>query len=45
MIKPKPRKRKEKKVIPIGSNGLPKKKILKSRMKTDEKGYMGKPSR
>ena len=38
--KPK-RKRREKKVIPIGKNGLKKKRIVKSRMTMDEKGYMG----
>jgi DNA polymerase delta subunit 3 len=41
-IKPKPRKKKEKKVIPVGKNGLKKKKTLKSRTRVDDKGYMGK---
>ena len=40
--KTKPRKRREKKVIPIGKNGYKKKRVMKSRMKMDEKGYMGK---
>ncbi|KAI0796612.1 DNA polymerase subunit Cdc27-domain-containing protein [Abortiporus biennis] len=40
IIKPPTRKRKEKKVIPVGKNGLKKKRIVKSRMKTDDKGYM-----
>ena len=35
------RKKKVKKVIPVGRNGLKKKRIVKSRMKMDEKGYMG----
>lgn len=39
--KPKPKKRREKKVIPVGSNGLKKKRTIKSRMTTDAKGYMG----
>ena len=39
--KPKPRKRKEKKVIPVGRNGFKKKRVVKSRMRVDEKGYMG----
>jgi len=37
--KVKPRKRKEKKVVPVGRNGLKKKRILKSRSMTDAKGY------
>lgn len=37
----KSRKKKEKKVIPVGSNGLKKKRVMKSRMKIDDKGYMG----
>lgn len=41
-IKRKPRKKKEKKIIPVGKNGLKKKKILKSRTRIDDKGYMGK---
>jgi DNA polymerase delta subunit 3 len=39
--KPKPKKRREKKVIPVGRNGLKKKRVVKSRMTTDAKGYMG----
>jgi hypothetical protein len=39
--KPK-RKRKAKKVIPVGKNGLKKKRVVKSRMTTDTKGYMSK---
>lgn len=38
--KPK-RKKQVKKVIPVGRNGLKKKRVVKSRMTTDEKGYMG----
>ncbi|TFK75023.1 hypothetical protein BDN72DRAFT_955361 [Pluteus cervinus] len=33
-------KRKPKKVVPVGKNGLKKKRVLKSRSKMDEKGYM-----
>lgn len=39
-VKAKPRKRKEKKIVPVGQNGLKKKRIMKTRMRTDEKGYM-----
>ncbi|KAF9454256.1 hypothetical protein P691DRAFT_770695 [Macrolepiota fuliginosa MF-IS2] len=39
-LKPKPRKRKEKKTVPVGQNGLKKRRVMKSRMRTDEKGYM-----
>lgn len=39
--KPKPRKKKEKKVVPVGHNGLKKRCVMKSRMRIDEKGYMG----
>ena len=35
----KPKKRREKKIIPIGSNGLKKKRVVKSRQTTDAKGY------
>ena len=35
----KPKKRREKKTIPIGSNGLKKKRVTKSRQTTDAKGY------
>ncbi|GLB41826.1 putative DNA polymerase subunit Cdc27 [Lyophyllum shimeji] len=38
--RPKPKKRKEKKVVPRGRNGLKKKRVVKSRSKIDEKGYM-----
>ena len=39
---PKPkRKRKPKKVWPVGRNGLKKKRITKTRMSMDAKGYMG----
>jgi DNA polymerase delta subunit 3 len=31
--------RKPKKHVPVGSNGLKKKRVVKSRMKTDDKGY------
>ena len=37
----KPRKKAEKKVVPLGRNGLRKKRVVKSRMSTDAKGYMG----
>jgi hypothetical protein len=40
-IKPPPRKRKAKKVIPVGRNGLKKRRVEKSRTSFDEKGYMG----
>lgn len=44
-VKPKkPRKKVEKKPVPMGKNGLKKKRIVKSRMSTDAKGYMGKAS-
>jgi DNA polymerase delta subunit 3 len=39
--KPKPKKRREKKVVPVGRNGLKKKRVVKSRTTTDAKGYMG----
>ncbi|KAF9269167.1 hypothetical protein L218DRAFT_423934 [Marasmius fiardii PR-910] len=40
-IAPLPKKtRKPKKVIPVGRNGLKKKRVMKSRMSTDTKGYM-----
>ncbi|CCM04789.1 uncharacterized protein FIBRA_06982 [Fibroporia radiculosa] len=38
-IKTKPKKKKEKKVVPIGKNGLKKKRITKSRTRIDDKGY------
>jgi DNA polymerase delta subunit 3 len=37
----KPKKKRVKKVIPVGSNGLKKKRVMKSRTKVDDKGYMG----
>jgi DNA polymerase delta subunit 3 len=40
--KPKPRKKKEKKVVPMGRNGLKKRRVMKSRTRIDDKGYMGK---
>ena len=44
-IAPLPKKaRKPKKVIPVGSNGIRKKRVVKSRMTTDAKGYMGMSS-
>jgi len=33
--------RKPKKEVPVGRNGLKKRKVVKSRMTTDEKGYFG----
>ncbi|KAF9489735.1 hypothetical protein BDN71DRAFT_1455661 [Pleurotus eryngii] len=38
--KPKPRARKTKKVIPVGSNGLKKKRVMKTEKFVDDKGYM-----
>ncbi|KAF9006066.1 DNA polymerase subunit Cdc27 [Cyathus striatus] len=35
----KPKKKKEKKVIPVGCNGLKKKRVIKSRRVKDDKGY------
>ena len=41
-VKPKRSKKKaEKKVVPIGRNGLRKKRVVKSKMTLDAKGYMG----
>lgn len=37
----KPRKKVEKKAVPVGRNGLKKKRVVKSRMSFDAKGYMG----
>ena len=37
----KPKKKRVKKVIPVGRNGLKKKRVVKSRTKKDDKGYMG----
>ena len=39
-IKPAPKKKKVKKVIPVGRNGLKKRRVVKSRMTTDAKGRM-----
>ncbi|KZT12769.1 uncharacterized protein LAESUDRAFT_808312 [Laetiporus sulphureus 93-53] len=39
-VENKPRRKREKKVIPTGRNGLKKRRVLKSRTKVDEKGYM-----
>ncbi|KAG2141137.1 DNA polymerase subunit Cdc27-domain-containing protein [Suillus bovinus] len=39
-VKPQPKKRKTKKVVPVGRNGLKKRRVLKSRTTTDAKGYM-----
>ena len=36
--------RKPKKEVPVGRNGLKKRRTVKSRMTTDEKGYFGAPS-
>lgn len=36
----KPKKRVPKKVVPVGRNGLKKKRVIKSRTTTDAKGYM-----
>ena len=33
--------RKPKKEVPVGRNGLKKRRVVKSRMTTDEKGYFG----
>ena len=43
--KPAPKKRKPRKTkasIPVGKNGLKKKRVIKSRETTDKKGYVGK---
>lgn len=40
-IKTKPRKKKEKKVIPVGRNGLKKRRVMKSRTSVDNRGYIG----
>ncbi|PFH51838.1 hypothetical protein AMATHDRAFT_2741 [Amanita thiersii Skay4041] len=37
--KAKPKARKPRKVVPVGRNGLKKKRVVKSRMTLDEKGY------
>lgn len=38
----KPRKKVEKEVVPLGRNGLRKKKVMRSKMSQDAKGYMGR---
>lgn len=44
VLKAKPKKRREKKkVIPLGRNGLKKKRVIKSRQTFDAKGYTGNP--
>ncbi len=40
--KPRPKQRKPRKIVPVGRNGLKKKKVIRSRTTADEKGYMGK---
>lgn len=40
--KAKAKQRKPKKVVPVGRNGLKKRRVMKSLKKIDEKGYMGK---
>ena len=35
------KQRKPKKEVPVGRNGLKKRRVVKSRMTTDEKGYFG----
>lgn len=37
--------RKPKKELPVGRNGLKKRRVVKSRMTTDEKGYFGASGR
>jgi hypothetical protein len=37
----KPQQRKPKKEVPVGRNGLKKRRVVKSRMTTDAKGYFG----
>lgn len=38
----KPRKKAEKKAVVVGKNGLRKKRVMKSRVSLDEKGYRGR---
>lgn len=40
-VKPKKPTKKVKKIAPVGGNGLKKKRVVKSRMTLDTKGYMG----
>ena len=37
----KPKKKAEKKVVPVGRNGLRKKRVVKSKLSIDAKGYTG----
>lgn len=39
---PKAKKKAVKKTVPVGRNGLKKKRIVKSKMTVDSKGYTGK---
>lgn len=39
---PKTKKRRPKKVVPVGSNGLRKKRVIKSKESLDPKGYTSK---
>ena len=42
MVPAKPKKkRRPRKVIPVGKNGLKKRRVIKSRQTTDSKGYTG----
>lgn len=38
----KPRKKREKKIIPVGRNGLKKKRVTKTKKTIDDNGYMRK---
>jgi DNA polymerase delta subunit 3 len=40
-VKPKKSQKKVKNVVPVGRNGLKKKRVVKSKMSLDAKGYMG----
>ncbi|KAK2463581.1 hypothetical protein APHAL10511_004332 [Amanita phalloides] len=40
LVKIKPKPRKPKKTVPVGRNGLKKKRVIKSRTTIDERGYM-----
>jgi DNA polymerase delta subunit 3 len=42
-VKPAPVKRKPKKVVPVGKNGLKKKRVVKSKSHIDDEGFMGAP--
>jgi hypothetical protein len=39
--KAKPKQRKPRKTVPVGRNGLKKRRVIRSRTTADEKGYMG----